>query len=117
MSVIDTLLLPLPVTTAPFCAIAVKLPSVVETVVVTVPAAASRSATLMLFGPVKASGTPTPVDNGPAGTVLTGASLTAVTLITKVCGAEVSTPPLAVPPLSCRVNVIVAVPLAFAAGV
>ena len=117
MSVIDTLLLPLPVTMAPFCAVAVKLPSVVETVVVTVPAAASRSATLMLFGPVNASGTPTPVDSGPAGTVLTGASLTAVTLMTKVCGAEVSTPPFAVPPLSCRVNVIVAVPLAFAAGV
>ena len=39
-----------------------------------------------------------------------GASLTAVTVIVKVCGADVSTPPLAVPPLSCSVSVIVAVP-------
>ena len=46
-----------------------------------------------------------------------GWSLTDVTLITKVCAAEVSTPPLAVPPLSISTRVIVAVPLAFAAGV
>ena len=46
-----------------------------------------------------------------------GASLTAVTLMTKVCGAEVSLPPLAVPPLSCARTVTVAVPFAFAAGV
>ena len=35
-------------------------------------------------------------------------------VIVKVCGADVS---LAVPPLSCSVNVIVAVPTALAAGV
>ena len=46
-----------------------------------------------------------------------GASLTAVTVIVKVCGADVSTPPLAVPPLSESVSVIVAVPLALGAGV
>ena len=46
-----------------------------------------------------------------------GTSFTAVTLITNVCAALVSTPPLAVPPLSCKRTVIVALPLAFAAGV
>ena len=46
-----------------------------------------------------------------------GASLTAVTVIVKVCGAEVSTPPFAVPPLSLAVTVTVAEPLASAAGV
>src|SRR5579872_985812 len=46
-----------------------------------------------------------------------GASLTAVTLMLKVCGALVSTPPLEVPPLSCSVMVIAAVPFAFAAVV
>ena len=35
----------------------------------------------------------------------------------KLCGGEVSIPPLAVPPLSCSVIVIVAVPLRLAAGV
>ena len=42
-----------------------------------------------------------------------GASFTAVTVIVNVCGALVSTPPFAVPPLSCSVTVIVAVPIAF----
>ena len=46
-----------------------------------------------------------------------GASLTAVTVIVKVCVALVSTPPLAVPPSSVIVTVTVAVPLALAAGV
>ena len=46
-----------------------------------------------------------------------GASLTAVTLITKLCVALVSTPPSAVPPLSLMRTVRVAVPLALAAGV
>ena len=46
-----------------------------------------------------------------------GASLTGVTVIVNVCGARVSTPPLAVPPLSLSVSVIVAVPMAFGAGV
>ncbi len=46
-----------------------------------------------------------------------GASFTAVTLIVKVCGALVSTPPKAVPPLSCATTVTVAEPFAFVAGV
>ena len=45
--------------------------------------------------------------------VKVGASFTAVTLIANVCGADVSVPP----PLSERVSVIVADPLAFAARV
>jgi len=40
-----------------------------------------------------------------------------LTLMTKVCGALVSTPPFAVPPLSCSVMVIVAEPVTFDAGV
>ena len=43
--------------------------------------------------------------------------MTAVTLMTNVCGADVSTPPFAVPPSSCAVMVMVALPLASAAGV
>src|SRR5438093_195054 len=47
-----------------------------------------------------------------------GASFTALTVIVKKFGgADSSTPPLAVPPLSCATSVIVAVPLAFAVGV
>src|SRR5437899_2100449 len=46
-----------------------------------------------------------------------GASLTAVTLMLKVCGALVSLPPLAVPPLSRATIVMRAVPLALAAAV
>ena len=38
-------------------------------------------------------------------------------MIVNVCGAEVSTPPPAVPPLSDSVSVIIAVPLALAAAV
>src|SRR6185503_21193023 len=53
---------------------------------------------------------------GP-GTLLTGASLTPLMVMVKVCGADVSTPPLAVPPLSLSTIVIVAGPLALAAGV
>ena len=41
------------------------------------------------------------------GVVSIGGSLTGVTVIVKVSGADVSTPPLAVPPLSCRTQVIV----------
>ena len=55
--------------------------------------------------------------SGSAPLVNDGASLTAVTVIVKVCVALVSTPPLAVPPLSWIVTVTVAVPTAFAAGV
>src|ERR671922_147604 len=46
-----------------------------------------------------------------------GASFPAPTLIVKVWGALVSTPPLAVPPLSTALTVTVAAPLASAAGV
>src|SRR5436190_8620693 len=49
--------------------------------------------------------------------VRSGASFTAVTLITNVCGALVSTPPPAVPPLSWTESVTVAQPLGLAAGV
>ncbi len=44
-----------------------------------------------------------------------GASLTGVTVIVNICGADVSTPPFAVPPLSCATSVIVAVPKALGA--
>ena len=43
--------------------------------------------------------------------------MTAVIVIVNVCGADVSTPPLAVPPSSCATTVTVAVPLAFGAEV
>src|SRR5262245_27317709 len=46
-----------------------------------------------------------------------GASLTAVMVMVKVCAALVSAPPLAVPPSSRRARVMVALPLALAAGV
>ena len=46
-----------------------------------------------------------------------GASFTALIVMMNVCGALVSTPPFAVPPLSCATIVIVAVPFASAAGV
>ena len=46
-----------------------------------------------------------------------GASFTGVTVIVKLWGADVSTPPPAVPPLSCSTTVIVAVPFAFGAAV
>jgi hypothetical protein len=46
-----------------------------------------------------------------------GASFTEATTIWNVCVGLVSTPPLAVPPVSCARSVIVAEPNAFAAGV
>ncbi len=46
-----------------------------------------------------------------------GASFTGVTVIVNVCAGLVSTPPLAVPPLSVSLSVIVADPFAFGAGV
>src|SRR5947209_14483451 len=49
--------------------------------------------------------------------VRTGPSLTGFTVIVTVCGAEVSTPPFAVPPSSWIFTVTVATPLAFGAGV
>src|SRR5262249_36496794 len=51
------------------------------------------------------------------GRVNVGASLTAFTVIVNVWVVDVSDPPLAVPPLSFNCTVMVAVPLAFAAGV
>ncbi len=56
------------------------------------------------------------VTTGPTTTVL-GTSFTAVTLTENVWTAEVSTPPLAVPPSSCNCTVTIAEPLAFDAGV
>jgi hypothetical protein len=53
----------------------------------------------------------------PGAKAKVGASFTAETVMTKVCAALVSTPPLAVPPESCIVTDTVAVPFAFAAGV
>jgi hypothetical protein len=46
-----------------------------------------------------------------------GASLTGVTVMVKDCEALVSTPPPAVPPLSCAATLIVALPLALGAAV
>ena len=51
------------------------------------------------------------------GRMTTGASFTAVTVMVKVCAALVSTPLLAVLPLSSAMTVTVAVPLELAAGV
>ena len=42
-----------------------------------------------------------------------GASFTGSTVMVNICGADVFTPPFAVPPLSCSTSVIVAVPNAF----
>ena len=47
----------------------------------------------------------------------TGASFTGETVIANVCGALVSTPPPAVPPLSASATVTVAAPNTSAAGV
>ena len=47
----------------------------------------------------------------------TGASFTGLTVMTKVWAAEVSTPPLSVPPSSERVTEIFATPKASGAGV
>ena len=52
----------------------------------------------------------------PAGTAKLGASFTLVMAMVKVV-VLVSTPPLAVPPLSCVTTVTVALPNALAAGV
>src|SRR5258705_371114 len=52
---------------------------------------------------------------GPRGKL--GALLTGVTAMWKVCGGEVSTPPLAVPPLSWACTLTTALPFASAASV
>jgi hypothetical protein len=46
-----------------------------------------------------------------------GASLSGVTVIVKVCGADASTPPPAVPPLSWSTTVMVDTPVALGADV
>ncbi|GDY13674.1 hypothetical protein LBMAG53_25520 [Planctomycetota bacterium] len=46
-----------------------------------------------------------------------GTSFTGVTVIVNTCAADVSTPPLATPPLSFNVTDTVLDPYAFAAGV
>ena len=46
-----------------------------------------------------------------------GASLIALTVMTKVCGSDVSSPPLAVPPSSWTYSVMFATPFLLAAGV
>src|SRR5438132_1067432 len=46
-----------------------------------------------------------------------GVQASEVTVIVNVCGALASTPPFAVPPLSCNCTVTVAGPFAFAAAV
>src|SRR3569623_639758 len=51
----------------------------------------------------------------PGATVKLGAALTGVTLMSNVCGALVSDPPLAEPPSSLATTVTVAVPLALGA--
>ena len=56
-------------------------------------------------------------DEVAPGTMKSGASLTGFTVMVKVWSAEVSMPPLAVPPLSWACTVMVAVPLALAAAV
>ena len=49
--------------------------------------------------------------------VTDGVSAIGLIVMVKLCGADVSWPPLAVPPLSTSTIVIVALPFAFAAGV
>ena len=44
-----------------------------------------------------------------------GGSFTGSTVMVNICGADVFTPPFAVPPLSCSTSVMVAVPNAFGA--
>ena len=112
-----TLFVPEPVTVAAEAA-GTKLPLPAGTLIVTctLPAPASTSATLGALAAESAS-VPDAATCCVAGTVLTGASLTAVTVIVNDCAPDVSTPPFAVPPLSWATSVIVATPLAFAAGV
>src|SRR4051794_13978599 len=83
-------------------------------------------------GGVRAASAETSVPTGPAGAPASslsalragllvasssGASLTAVIVMSKVWGGLSSTPPLAVPPLSVILSVIVAVPFWLAAEV
>ena len=108
-------LLPLPVTVVPL-AVRLSMPLVTVKVVCITPPPSSTSAIEIAFPPVKAS-TTSSLTETVAGRVITGASLIGVTVIVKVCVALVSTPPLAVNPLSCICTVTVALPLALAVGV
>ena len=107
---------PEPVTVTPPPELACSTPPVsTDRVTVTVPPLASTSATEM---PVSVFGVSSLVWY-EAGAVLTGASFTGVTLKVIVLGVgSVSTPPLAVPPLSrtWKVNEASAAPLLFRAG-
>ena len=77
------------------------------------------------FGPAEIAVAHVVTVRGPASSfsvwsaplVKPGASLTGVTVIVNVCGALVSTPPLAVPPLSWMLTVTVATPNASGAAV
>ena len=79
------------------------------------PPLAISAATLSPAGLVLSSATS--VKAGLPAALSTGASLTAVTVSVNVCTALVSTPPLAVPPLSWIWTETVALPFASAAGV
>src|SRR5829696_3473897 len=80
------------------------------------PASTSETEIALKVAVEKTSGVSGKVVCCTNGNILTGGSLTAFTVIVNVCSAEVSCPPLAVPPLSFSTTVIVAVPLALNAG-
>ena len=92
----------------------VSVPLSTDSVVVMLPLASGS----LIAMPLIAVPTPSVALTGVVGTVLL-ASSTAVTLIVTVAEAEVSSPPLAVPPLFCTANENVAagVPELLAAGV
>ena len=82
-----------------------------------VPARFVRRPALMPLSPA-GDGLYLHVDDSLVSTLVNdGASFTGLTVMLKVQGALVSTPPLAVPPLSCRPTVTVALLLALRAGV
>ena len=68
-----------------------------------------------IHAPKKIRGVPAATLN--VSLVATGASLTGRIVMVKLCAPPVSAPPPAVPPLSCKRTVTVAVPLALEAGV
>ena len=116
--VMTTVLVAEPETVAAPDSVAARVPVVTERVVVMMPAPASTSATdrALPFKVLKAM-VPATADCEP-GTVLTGASLTAVTLRVKVLSAKLISllaPPLR--PLSVSLTVITELPLALAAPV
>src|SRR5437867_1555642 len=82
-------------------------------VTVRLPAGVSTSATVKLIAVVDVSS----LADWSGMSEIVGGSFTAVTVIVNVWGGLLSTPPLAVPPLSWSCTVTVAVPLALEAGV